>query len=84
MDEFDFSDAEPSPADLAAIETEQPLLAAEMLWLDAEISMLDAIDRGAVTDLDHRRLRRAEARVIRETFAYVARLTRSTSPRRAA
>jgi hypothetical protein len=82
MDDFD--SLEPSAADLAAIEAEQPLITAERLWLDAEITMLDAIERGTVNDLDHRRLRRAEARVIRETFTYVARLTRSPGPRRAA
>jgi hypothetical protein len=75
---------EPTAADLAAIETEQPLLDAELLWLDAEISMLDADERSGPTELDWRRLRRAEARVIRETFAHVARRTARTYPLRAA
>ena len=75
---------EPSAADLAAIEAEQPLLGVELAWLDAEIIMLGAIERGAVSDLDRRRLRRAEQAVIRETFTYVARLTRSPGPLRAA
>ena len=79
-----FSSPEPTAADLAAIKTETPLIDAELLWLDAEISMLDADERGGPTDLDWRRLRRAEARVIRETFAHVARRTTRPSPLRAA
>jgi hypothetical protein len=79
-----FSGPEPTAADLAAIETEKPLIDAELVWLDAEIRMLDADERGGPTDLDWRRLRRAEARVIRETFAYVARRTVRTHPLRAA
>ncbi len=75
---------EPTAADLAAIEAETPLIDAEWAWLDAEIAMLDADDRGGPTDLDWRRLRRAEARVIRETFAHVARRTSRTGPLRAA
>ena len=78
------SRSEPTAADLAAIETERPLIDAELAWLDAEISMLDADERGGPTDLDWRRLRRAEARVIRETFAHVARRTTRPSPLRAA
>jgi hypothetical protein len=79
-----FSDVEPTTADLAAIETETPLIDAEQAWLAAEISMLNADERGGPTELDWRRLRRAEARVIRETFAHVARLTTRPTPRRAA
>ena len=75
---------EPTAADLAAIETERPLITAELAWLDAEITMLAADDRGGPTDLDWRRLRRAEARVIRETFAHVAHRTARPGPRRAA
>ena len=75
---------EPTAADLAAIETETSLIDAELLWLDAEIGMLAADERGGPTALDWRRLRRAEARVIRETFAYVAGRTARTSPLRAA
>jgi hypothetical protein len=77
-------DHEPTAADLAAIATEQPLIDAELAWLDAEIAMLNADDRGGPTALDWRRLRRAEARVIRETFAHVARRTTRPGPRRAA
>ena len=75
---------EPTAADLAAIERESPLIDAEMAWLDAEISMLDADERGGPSELDWRRLRRSEARVIRETFAYVARRVPGPHPRRAA
>ncbi|MEU4216197.1 DUF6284 family protein [Actinoplanes sp. NPDC026623] len=75
---------EPTPDDLAAIDAEQPLITAELMWLNAEITMLNADERGGPSPLDWRRLRRAEARVIRETFAYVARSTaRSSSPRAA-
>jgi hypothetical protein len=63
---------EPAAADLAAIETEASLINAELAWLAAEIAILDSDERGGPKDLDWRRLRRAEARVIRETFAYVA------------
>ncbi|GID26837.1 DUF6284 family protein [Paractinoplanes brasiliensis] len=76
--------SEPSAADLAAIELERPLITAEMAWLDAEITMLSADDRGGPNSLDWRRLRRAEARVIRETFAHVARHVHRPGPRRAA
>ncbi len=79
-----FPRSEPTAADLAAIETETPLIDAEMAWLAAEIAMLDADERGGPTELDWRRLRRAEARVIRETFAHVARRTTRPSPLRAA
>ncbi len=75
---------EPTVADLAAIDAETPLIDAEMAWLTAEIAMLDADERGGPTDLDWRRLRRAEARVIRETFAHVARRRTRPDPRRAA
>ena len=57
--------AEPTAADLAAIDTEWPLIAAELDVLDAEITMLYAEDHGGPTVLDWRRLRRAEARVTR-------------------
>ena len=80
---YDFD--EPTAADLAAIGTEQPLIDAEVAWLDAEISMLTADERGGTSEMDWQRLRRAESRVIRETLAYVAgRTTRRTDPRRAA
>ncbi|MEU8608457.1 DUF6284 family protein [Actinoplanes sp. NPDC048791] len=62
----------PTPNDLDAIEAEGLLIDAELSWLHAEIALLNADDRGGPSPLDWRRLRRAEARVIRETFAYVA------------
>ena len=80
----DFDDFEPSAADLAAIEAEQPLINAELAWLDAEITLLTLVERGVAGELDVRRVRRAERMVIRETFVHVARLTRSTGPLRAA
>lgn len=81
----DFDSAEPLPADLAAIEDEQSLISVELEWLDAEMNLLDAIDRGRPTELDWQRVRACEREVIREMLAHVsARLTCSPSPRLAA
>ena len=55
-------DDEPTPADLAGIEREWPLLAAELELLDAEISFINA--GPAASELDRRRIRRAEHRVL--------------------
>jgi Family of unknown function (DUF6284) len=70
MDDFDF--AEPSAADLAAIEFEEPLITAEIGVLDAEIGILDAAERGGPSPLDWRRLRRANRRVIRAALDIAA------------
>ncbi|WP_307798938.1 DUF6284 family protein [Micromonospora antibiotica] len=59
------AELEPTPFDLAAIDAEWPLIAAELDVLDAEISLFYADDRGGPSPLDWRRLRRAEARVTR-------------------
>ncbi|MGI5524455.1 DUF6284 family protein [Micromonospora sp. CA-259024] len=72
--------AEPTAADLAAIDSEWPLIAAELDVLDAEITLLYAEDHGGPSPLDWRRLRRAEARVTRAATDLTAR----TDPRRAA
>ena len=56
---------EPTAAELDAIEAEWPLIAADLDLLDAQINLLYADDHGGPTTLDWRRLRRAEARVIR-------------------
>jgi hypothetical protein len=58
------ADDEPSPQELAAIEAEWPLIAAELDRLDAEIAILNAV--GGPSGLDRRRLRRAGDRVLRE------------------
>jgi hypothetical protein len=55
-------EAEPSPAELAAIEAEWPLIAAELDLLDAQIAVLSL--EGAAGSLDWRRIRRAEHRVL--------------------
>jgi hypothetical protein len=55
-------DEEPTAAELVAIDTEWPLIAAELDLLDAEIAALSAEDR--VSKLDRRRVRRAERRVL--------------------
>jgi hypothetical protein len=60
----------PTPEDLAAIEREWPLIEAEIELVDAEIRILTVA--GAPTVLDWRRLRRAEARVMREVLALAA------------
>ncbi|AVT41788.1 DUF6284 family protein [Plantactinospora sp. BB1] len=78
---FDLHPGEPTAADLAAIDHEWPLIAAELDVLDAEISMIYAEDHGGPTALDWRRLRRAEARVTRAAADLAA--TR-TDPGRAA
>lgn len=56
-------DAEPSAADLAAIEAEWPLIEAELDVVDAEAALALAGHR--VSELDWRRLRRAEAHALR-------------------
>ena len=60
----------PTPGDLAAIEAEWPLIEAEIALVDAEIRVLTA-DPDA-SPLDWRRLRRAEARVLREAVLYAS------------
>lgn len=56
---------EPTPADLAAIEAEWPLIAAELDLLDAQITHLSA--GPSMSDIDRRRVRRAEHRVLAVT-----------------
>jgi hypothetical protein len=50
---------EPSARELAAIEREWPLIAADLAVLDAEITILDAESAGQVSDLAWRRLANA-------------------------
>ncbi|HZN20625.1 MAG TPA: DUF6284 family protein [Micromonosporaceae bacterium] len=66
---FGLDDDGPTLADLAAVEAEWPLVEAELSLVDAEIAMIYAADRGGPSPLDWRRLRRAEARVLRATTA---------------
>jgi hypothetical protein len=54
--------AEPTAADLAAIEAEWPLIEADLRVLDAQIRALSA--SGGPSPLDWRRLRRAEHRAL--------------------
>lgn len=65
------SSEEPTAADLAAIETEWPLIAAQLDVLNAEIAVLSAGPHVSV--LDRRRVRRAEHRVlsVRRRLSYV-------------
>lgn len=53
---------EPTAADLAAIEAEWPLMAAELDLLDAEIVVINAGTNAS--ELETRRIRRAERRVL--------------------
>jgi hypothetical protein len=57
------SSEDPSPADLAATEREWPLIAAELELLDAEIAYINA--GPAASELDRRRVRRAQRRVLK-------------------
>ena len=66
---------EPTPAHLAAIEREQSLLEAEIALVDAEILFLNAEPKP--TQLDWRRLRRAQNRVLREMLSLIDRYLRS-------
>lgn len=54
-------DGEPSPAELAAIEAEEPVIAAELDLLDAELAILNV---PRPTELDWHRVRAAEKAVI--------------------
>jgi hypothetical protein len=56
------SGEEPTAADLAGIEQEWPLIAAELDLLDAQIAFINAGPYASV--LDRRRVRRAERRVL--------------------
>ena len=56
------SGEEPTPADMAAIEREWPVIAAELDLLDAEIAELIAGPNASA--LDRRRVRRAGRRVL--------------------
>ena len=53
---------EPTAAELAAIDAEWPLIAAELDLLDAEIAVLSAGPN--MSEIDRRRIRRAERRVL--------------------
>ncbi|MFJ3998638.1 DUF6284 family protein [Streptomyces parvus] len=53
-------DGEPSDAELDAIETESPLILAEVALLDAQIMTIDRIP----SELDQQRIRRARRRVL--------------------
>ncbi|MGW6467610.1 DUF6284 family protein [Streptomyces rubiginosohelvolus] len=53
-------DGEPSDAELDAIETESPLILAQVALLDAQIMTIDRTP----TELDQQRIRRARRRVL--------------------
>jgi hypothetical protein len=72
----------PTPQELAAIEAEWPLIAAELELTSAEIRALAAEPHP--TALDWRRLRRAEHRVAREAKALACRLAATSTSGRVA
>ncbi|MFD4275858.1 DUF6284 family protein [Streptomyces cyaneofuscatus] len=53
-------DGEPSNAELDAIETEMPLILADVVLLDAQIMTIDRIP----TEVDQQRIRRARRRML--------------------
>src|SRR5205814_2261879 len=59
----------PTPAELAAIEAERPLIDAELDELDCLISIISADNDP--THIDVRRYRRAQRRVLREMRAFL-------------
>jgi hypothetical protein len=69
---------EPTPAELADIEREWPLIDAELALLDAEIRALAVA--GGPSQLDWRRLRRAERRVLAARLRLAAPATAEQAP----
>ena len=72
------ADAGPSAAELAAIEAEWPLIEAELALLDAQIRAL-AAERG-LSQLDWRRLRRAQRQVLAARLRLTGRPAASQQP----
>jgi hypothetical protein len=68
---------EPTAGDLAEIEDEWPLIAAEISVVEAEIAMLCAPD--GASEMDWQRLRRARRAVLREAAAHADRRRASAS-----
>ena len=62
---------DPTAADLAAIEREWPLIAAELALLDAQVRLLSC-EGDRASRLEWRRLRRAEQQVLRAAAAVAA------------
>lgn len=69
---------EPTTAELAAIEAEWPVIEAELSVLDAEIALITTARPSA---LDWRRLRRAEARLIRAAIDHTTTPAPTRRPR---
>jgi len=67
----------PTTKDLRAIESEEPLLSAELDVLDAQIRLISTKHPG---DLDWRRLRRAEAALTRTATQHVSRTRTGRRP----
>jgi hypothetical protein len=76
------NDDGPSLAELAAIEAEWSRIAAELDVVNAEVRL--AVAGPSATELDWRRLRRAEARVLRIVRSLTSPVSRSASDRRSA
>ncbi|WP_327008115.1 DUF6284 family protein [Dactylosporangium sp. NBC_01737] len=69
---------DPTPAELAAIEDEWPLIEAEMDLLDVQVSILAG--HGRVDDLEAQRLRNARDMVVRESLAWYCRRFNAQRP----
>jgi hypothetical protein len=74
----DWPDGEPSAAELTAIDAEMPLIHAEVELLDVRIRLMDR--PGGPSELDARRVRRAERRLLAERARYTRRTTRRGGP----
>lgn len=72
----------PTAGELAEIEDEWPLIAAEIAVVEAETAILCA--EPVPGELDWQRLRRARRRALREAAAYASRRASATSAGRAA
>lgn len=75
----DFDTAGPTPADLAAITAEWPQIQADIDalanpdYIDALVDAIDAVERLAPAEMDHRRQRRRTARITRVAAELAAR-----------
>jgi hypothetical protein len=74
----DWPDREPSAVELAAIDAEMPLIRAEVELLDVRIGLMDR--PRVLSELDVRRLRRAERRLLAERARFTRRTGRRGGP----
>jgi hypothetical protein len=72
---IDLASAEPTDAELDAIDVEWPLIAAELELLDVQLAIMAGA--GPLDDFEVRRLRHAQREVIRAALAHVQHLAHS-------